>query len=104
MGWIERTLKDAALQDVAHMIEGLLNHELPELMEAPLLKKGERLHSWQERTVTTAVGPIRLRRAYYLGPRGGRYPLDEMLPHADLAGIPRADPLPGATPPAASEH
>lgn len=61
------------------MIEGLLNHELSGLMVTPLLKKGERLHSWQERTVTTALGPIRLRRAYYQGPRGGRYPLDEML-------------------------
>lgn len=67
------------LRDAAHLIEGLLNHELPEIMDEPPLKKGERIHSWQERTVTTVVGPIRLRRAYYRGPRGGRYPLDEML-------------------------
>ncbi len=67
------------LRDAAHLIEGLLNHELPSIMGEPPLKKGERLHSWQERSVTTAVGPIRLRRAYYRGPRGGRYPLDEIL-------------------------
>jgi len=79
IAWIERTLKDAALRDAAHLIEGLLNHELPEIMGEPPLKKGERLHSRQQRTVMTAVGPIRLYRAYYRGPRGGRYPLDEML-------------------------
>lgn len=39
----------------------------------------EQFHSWRSRQVTTLCGPITLRRAYYVHPQGGRYPLDELL-------------------------
>lgn len=79
LAWIERTLRDASLRDTARLLESFLNHELPRLLDEPHLKPQERFHSHQPRTVTTVLGPITLRRAYYRGPQGGRYPLDEAL-------------------------
>lgn len=79
MGWIERTLRDASLRDTARLLEGFLNHELPRLLDEPQLQPNERFHSHQTRTVCTVLGPISLTRAYYRGPKGGRYPLDEAL-------------------------
>lgn len=79
LGWIERTLRDASLRDTARLLESFLNHELPRLLGEPPLQPQERFHSQQTRTVTTVLGPIALRRAYYRGPKGGRYPLDEAL-------------------------
>ena len=79
MAWIERTLRDASLRDVARLLESFLNHELPRLLGEPPLQAGERFHSHQTRKVSTVLGPITLRRAYYRGPQGGRYPLDEAL-------------------------
>lgn len=79
MAWIERTLRDASLRDTARLLESFLNHELPRLLDEPQLKPKEHFHSHQTRTVTTVLGPIALRRAYYRSPQGGRYPLDESL-------------------------
>ena len=79
LAWIERTLRDASLRDTARLLEGFLNHELPQLLDQPDLKPGERFHSYQTRKVCTGVGPIRLHRAYYRGDQGGRYPMDEAL-------------------------
>jgi len=79
MAWIERTLRDASLRDTARLLEGFLNHELPQLLDQPDVKPSERFHSYQTRKVCTGVGPIQLRRAYYRGDSGGRYPLDEAL-------------------------
>ena len=79
LAWIERTLKDASLQDTARLLEGFLNHELPRLAGETSLRPGERIHSRQTRTVMTALGPIQLQRTYVRSPRGGRYPMDEML-------------------------
>jgi hypothetical protein len=67
------------MRDTARLLEGFLNHELPQLIAQPPLQPGERLHSYQTRKVCTGLGPIDLRRVYYLGPEGGRYPLDEAL-------------------------
>lgn len=61
------------------MLESFLNHELPAIVGEPPVKPGERFHSHQTRKVMTALGPIHLCRAYYRGPRGGRYPVDELL-------------------------
>lgn len=79
MAWIERTLRDASMRDLARLLEGFLNHEIPKLLGDPELKPGERFHSQQERIVCTVAGPLTLRRAYYRSPKGGRYPLDETL-------------------------
>lgn len=79
MAWIERTLRDATLRDTARLLEGFLNHELPQLLGEEELRPDERFHSYQTRKVCTGVGPIQLRRAYYRGNSGGRYPLDEAL-------------------------
>jgi hypothetical protein len=79
MAWIERTLRDAALRDTARLLEGFLNHELPQLLGEAQLRPNECFHSYQSRKVCTGVGPIRLRRAYYRSDQGGRYPMDEML-------------------------
>lgn len=79
MAWIERTLRDASLRDTARLLESFLNHELPRLLEDSPLKPKEHFHSHQTRTVTTVLGPITLRRAYYRSPQGGRHPLDEAL-------------------------
>lgn len=79
LAWIERTLRDASLRDTARLLEGFLNHELPHIVGPPSLRPGERLHSYQTRKVSTALGPIEVQRAYYYGPEGGRYPLDEAL-------------------------
>jgi hypothetical protein len=79
MAWIERTLRDASLRDVARLLESFLNHELPGLLAQAHLQPNERFHSHQTRTVTTVLGPITLRRPYYRSPQGGRYPLDEAL-------------------------
>lgn len=78
MAWIERTLRDASLRDTARLLEGFLNHELPQLLGEEL-QPTERFHSYQTRKVCTGVGPIQLCRAYYRGDHGGRYPLDEAL-------------------------
>ena len=79
MAWIERSLRDASMRDLARMIEGFLNTEIPQLLGPPQLKPGEQFHSDQTRTLCTVVGPITLCRQYYRGPQGGRYPLDEAL-------------------------
>lgn len=72
-------MRAAAQKDTATVLEQFLNHELPQLLPAAELKAREQFHSWRTRAVTTLVGQIHLRRAYYRGPRGGRYPLDELL-------------------------
>jgi hypothetical protein len=72
-------LRDASLRDTARLLEGFYNHELPQLLGEPKLKPDERFHSYQTRKVCTGVGSIRLRRAYYRGEDGGRYPMDELL-------------------------
>lgn len=72
-------MRDASLRDVARLLESFFNHELPRLLDAPSLHPQERFHSYQTRQVTTVLGPIRFCRAYYRGPQGGRYPLDEAL-------------------------
>jgi hypothetical protein len=77
--WFETTLRAAAQKDTAAVLEEFLNHELPHLLPSAQLRPGERFHSWRHRRVVTLAGPIRLRHAYYLGPQGGRYPLDEQL-------------------------
>jgi hypothetical protein len=79
MAWIERTLRDATLRDTARLLEGFLNHELPQLLGEEEVRPDERFHSYQTRKVCTGVGPIRLRRAYYRSNQGGRYPMDELL-------------------------
>jgi hypothetical protein len=79
MAWIERTLRDAAMQDLAQILEGFLNHEVPQLLGDFKVQPDERFHSYQSRKVTTVAGPITLRRAYYLSSEGGRFPLDEVL-------------------------
>lgn len=77
--WFETLLRAAALRDAATIVGQFLNHELPQLLPATELRPGEQFHSWRNRHLVTLAGPIRLRRAYYLGPQGGRYPLDEQL-------------------------
>jgi hypothetical protein len=72
-------LRAAAQKDTACVVEQFLNHELPQLLPPAELRAGEQFHSWRCRHVVTLAGPIQLRRAYYLGPRGGRCPLDEQL-------------------------
>lgn len=67
------------MRDLARLLEGFLNHEVPELLGRPALQPGEHFHSYQSRTVTTVAGPITLRRAYYRGRDGGRCPLDAIL-------------------------
>jgi len=67
------------LRDTARLLENFFNHELPELLGEPTLQPNERFHSYQTRKVCTGVGPIRLRRPYYRGDQGGRYPMDEAL-------------------------
>ena len=79
LAWIERTLRDAALRDTARLLESFLNHELPHLLGEPQRQKDECFHSHQTRQVSTVLGPITLRRAYYRGSQGGRYPLDDAL-------------------------
>jgi len=61
------------------VVEQFLNQELPQLLPRAALRPGEQFHSWRQRQVLTLAGPIQLRRAYYLGPKGGRCPLDEQL-------------------------
>lgn len=72
-------LRAAAQKDTAAVTEQFLNHELPQLLPPAQLRKGEQFHSWRTRGIVTLAGPIQLRRAYYLGPQGGRCPLDERL-------------------------
>jgi len=79
MAWIERSLRDASMRDLARLLEGFLNHEIPQLLGEPKRKPGERFHSQQDRIDCTVAGPLTLHRAYYRGPKGGRYPLDETL-------------------------
>lgn len=79
MALAERMLRAAALRDVASALESFLNEDLPALL-GPLPKKdGEVFHSRSTRTICSAVGRLRLQRDYYVGPDGGRYPLDEQL-------------------------
>lgn len=72
-------MRDASLRDTAKLLESFLNHEFPQLLGELKVKPGERFHSYQTRKVCTGVGPIRLRRAYFRGDQGGRYPIDEAL-------------------------
>ena len=77
--WFEQTFRAAAQKDTAALLESFLNHELPRLLPPSERRKDERFHSWRKRRVTTLCGNITLRRAYYVGTKGGRYPLDEQL-------------------------
>jgi hypothetical protein len=77
--WFETMLRAAAQKDTAAVLEQFLNHELPQLLPRTELRAGEQLHSWRYRQIMTLTGPIQLRRAYYLGPQGGRCPLDGQL-------------------------
>lgn len=77
--WFEQTLRAAAQKDTAAVLEAFLNHELPQLLPSSERRKNEQFHSWRQRQVITLSGPIKLRRAYYVSPQGGRYPLDEQL-------------------------
>lgn len=77
--WFEQTLRAAAQKDTAAILEGFLNHELPQLLPPAQRCEDERFHSWRPRKVVTLAGPITLRRPYYVGPKGGRCPLDEQL-------------------------
>lgn len=60
-------------------MEQFLNRELPGLLPPEAIRPGEHFHSWRKRHVMTLAGPIQLSRPYYLGPQGGRCPLDEQL-------------------------
>lgn len=66
-------------KDAAALVEEFLDHELPHLLAVDRPRPGKQMHSMRERQVVTLFGPIRLRRAYYVGLRGGRCPLDEQL-------------------------
>jgi hypothetical protein len=77
--WFETMLRAAAQKDTATVLEQFLNRELPRLLPVAELRPGEQFHSWRHRQVVTLAGPIQLRRAYYLGPQGGRCPLDKQL-------------------------
>jgi hypothetical protein len=77
--WFETMLRAATQRDTAAVVEQFLNHELPRLLPKAALRAGEQFHSWRQRRVVTLTGPIQLCRAYYLGPQGGRCPLDEQL-------------------------
>jgi len=66
-------------KDAAALVEQFLNHDLPHLLADDRHRPDEQMHSWRERQVITLFGPIHLRRAYYVGPHGGRCPLDEQL-------------------------
>ena len=77
--WFEQTLRAAAQQDTAAILESFLNHELPQLLPKAQRRPDEQFHSGRQRQVCTLCGRITLRRAYYVGPQGGRYPLDEQL-------------------------
>jgi hypothetical protein len=79
LAWFETMLRAAAQKDTATVAEQFLNHELPQLLPTAQLHAGEQFHSWRCRQVVTLAGPIQWRRAYYLGPQGGRCPLDEQL-------------------------
>jgi hypothetical protein len=72
-------LRAAVQKDAAALLEQFLNHDLPRLLTVDRHRPTEQLHSMRERQVVTLFGPIHLRRAYYVGPQGGRYPLDEKL-------------------------
>jgi len=72
-------LRAAANKDTAAIMESFLNCELPQLLPENEIKEDEVFHSWRERRVITLFGEIKLSRAYYLGPEGGRYPTDEKL-------------------------
>lgn len=67
------------MKDAAALFEGFLNHELPDLLPSELLQPDEKFHSVRERQIVTTFGCINFRRAYHVGPRGGRCPLDERL-------------------------
>jgi hypothetical protein len=79
MVWIERTLRDATLRDTARLLEGFLNHDLPQLLGKDQLRADECFHSYQTRKLCTGVRPIQLCRTYCRGKNGDRYPLDEAL-------------------------
>ena len=79
VAWMERLLRDAALHDAARILEGFLNNEVPQIISEPKLKSGEKFHSFKTRKVHTCLGVINLRRAYYRGHNGGRFPMDEVL-------------------------
>jgi hypothetical protein len=79
MARLEHLLRDAAMKDFAHILGEFLNNELSGLLKPPVLRPAEEFHSLQKRDITTIFGQITIERAYYHGPRGGRYPLDETL-------------------------
>ena len=72
-------LRAAVQKDAAALVEQFLNHELPRLLAVDRHRPEEQLHSVRDRQVVTLFGPIRLQRSYYVGPQGGRFPLDEQL-------------------------
>lgn len=77
--WFEKALRAAAQKDTAAILEAFLNRELPQLLPISDRRKNEKFHSWRRRQIMTLCGPITLRRAYYVSPQAGRYPLDEQL-------------------------
>lgn len=72
-------LRAAVQKDAAALVEQFLNHDLPNLLAIDRHQPDEQFHSVRDRQVVTLFGPIHLRRAYYVGPQGGRCPLDEQL-------------------------
>jgi hypothetical protein len=67
------------MKDFAHILEEFINGEMAKLLKPPVLRPAEEFRALQKRKITTIFGPITIERAYYHGPRGGRYPLDEEL-------------------------
>ncbi len=72
-------MRAAAHKDIAAVMEAFLNSELPHLLPEDKIKEDEVFHSWRDRRIITLFGDVKLTRAYYLGPNGGRYPMDELL-------------------------
>ena len=60
-------------------MEAFLNCELPQLLPKDEIREDEAFHSLRDRRIITLFGEIKLKRAYYLGPNGGRYPIDERI-------------------------
>lgn len=70
--WAEALVRAAAMSDAARLLESVYN-------EAAAGFGGSGSHALVEREVLTAVGPVRLRRAYVWKSGKGRYPADEAL-------------------------
>jgi hypothetical protein len=72
-------LRAAVQKDARVVVEHFLNNELPSLLDVNRHHPDEHFHSVRNRQVVTLFGQIKLRRPYYVGPKGGRFPLDEHL-------------------------